>query len=66
VEETNAKRLKSIFVLSLLIIAVMAGVGVMIDMVDESQANQAVPTTEEVTPSPPNDSSIGQEAGPYR
>lgn len=65
-EETNAKRLKSIFVLALLIVAVLAGVGVMIDMVDESHENQAVPTTEEVTPSPPNDSSIGQEAGPYR
>lgn len=55
--------------MALLLTAVLAGIGVMIDVVDDSQMdsqNLAVPTQDEVTPSPPNDSSIGQEAGPYR
>jgi flagellar basal body-associated protein FliL len=68
VEEKQAKRLKSIVLMALALMAVLAGVGIMVDAASDSQLEQntAAPRTEKVTPSPPNDTPIGAEGGPYR
>ena len=67
-EEKQVQTLKSLVLIALALMAVLAGVGIMVDAASDSQLEQntAAPRTEEVKPNPDNDTPIGAEGGPYR
>ena len=50
----------------ILLLVVLAGVGIMIDTIGDSPTPTAVPKSGEVQSTPPNDTPIGEERGPYR
>lgn len=68
-EPKTRKTLSSVGMIILAVVSFLAGVSIIIDAVNDSVVQQettAVPTDAPMKTSPPSDSSIGQEAGPYR